>query len=87
MSYRLHPLYKLAREASGQPINWDNPPELTRLQQEIRLDYMEKMETFNLIGIVVDKDEQADWMETLNDITAQPVQMLTYDEALGGGRN
>jgi hypothetical protein len=87
MSYRTHPLYKLAREASGQPINWDNPPELTRLQQEMRLDYMEKMETFNLIDIVVDKEEQADWMETLNDIIAQPEQKLTYDEALGGGRN
>jgi hypothetical protein len=48
---------------------------------------MEKMETFNLIGTVVSKDEQANWMETLNDITAQPVQMLTYDGALGQGRN
>lgn len=85
-NYRTHPLYKLAREVSGQPINWDNP-ELARLQQETRLDYMEKMETFNLIGIVVDKEEQADWMETLNDIIAQPERKLTYDAALGEGRH
>jgi hypothetical protein len=86
MSYRLHPLYKLARKVSGQPINWDNP-ELARLQQETRLDYMEEMKTFDLIGTVVSKDEQDNWMKTLNDITAQPVQILTYDEALGGGRH
>jgi hypothetical protein len=86
MTYRTHPLYKLAREVSGQPINWDNAP-VARLQQEMRIDYVEQMETFNLIGMVVGKDDQADWMETLNDIIAQPVQMLTYDAMLGEGRH
>jgi hypothetical protein len=52
----------------------------------MRVDYVEKMETFNLIGMTVGKDDQADWMETLNDITAQPERKLTYDQALGQGR-
>ena len=86
MSYRTHPLYQRARVIAGQPIDWDNLP-LARLQYEMRVDYVEQMETFNLIGTVVGKDESADWMETLNDIIAQPVQKLTYDGALGGGRN
>jgi hypothetical protein len=85
MSYRTHPLYGLARAVSGQPINWDNP-QVARLQQEMRVDYVEQMETFNLIGMTVGKDDQADWMETLNDIIAQPVQKITYDEVLGQGR-
>lgn len=85
MSYRTHPLYQLARTVSGQPINWDNP-QVARLQQEMRVDYVEQMETFNLIGMTVGKDDQADWMETLNDIIAQPEQKLTYDAALGEGR-
>jgi hypothetical protein len=85
MSYRTHPLYCLARVVSSQPINWDNP-QVVRLQQEMRVDFVRQMETFNLIGITVGKDDQADWMETLNDITAQPERKLTYDQALGQGR-
>ena len=85
MSYRLHPLYKLAREVSGQPINWSNP-QLARLQQEMRLDYMEQMPTCDLIGTVLDAEESVDWMTTLIDIIAQPEQTLSLDDALGQSR-
>jgi hypothetical protein len=85
MSYRTHPLYSLARAVSGQPINWDNLP-LALLQYEMRVDYVEKMSTDNLIKMVVGVDDFVDWTETLTDIIAQPVQQLTYDAALGEGR-
>ena len=86
MNYRTHPLYVLARAVSGQPINWDNP-QVARLQQEMRVDYVEQMDTPNLIGMTVGKDDRLDWADTLDDITLLPEQRLTYDEALGGGRN
>jgi hypothetical protein len=86
MSYRLHPLYKLAREVSSQPIDWSNPP-LARLQQEMRLDYMEHMHTLDLICTVVeDADTGVGWIQTLTDIKAQPQQRLSLDTALGEGR-
>ncbi len=85
MSYRTHPLYSLARAVSGQPINWDNP-QVAILQHEMRVDYVEKMETFNLISMVVGKDDSADWIGTLNDIIAQPVRVLDLEDALGQGR-
>ena len=84
---RTHPLYKLARDVAGQPIDWDNPT-LARLQYEMRVDYVEHMPTFNLISTVIrDEDEATDWMMALTEIQAQPEQALSLDDALGQGRN
>ncbi len=84
---RTDPLYKLARDVAGQPIDWDNP-KLARLQHEMRIDYVAHMPTLNLISTVVrDEDEATDWMMALTEIQAQPEQALSLDDALGQGRN
>lgn len=87
MNYRLHPLYRLAREVGGQEIDWDNP-KLARLQYEMRVDYVEQMLTQDLIGtVVVDVDESVDWSNTLADIHGQPELASDYELALGQGRH
>jgi hypothetical protein len=86
VSYRTHPLYKLAREVSGQPINWDNP-QLVRLQQETRLDYMKQMHTLDLICTVVDDREiGTSWIKDLTAINALPTYFPSLDMALGQER-
>lgn len=86
-NFRTHPLYQRAREVAGQPIDWDNPT-LARLQYEMRVDYVEHMPTLNLISTVMrEHDDTVAWMMTLTEIMAQPEQVLSYDDALGQGRN
>jgi hypothetical protein len=85
-NYRTHPLYKLAREVSGQPINWDNPG-LAHLQHEMRVDYVEHMPTLNLISTVLrDEEDVVDWSMTLAQINSLVEQVLDLDMALGQGR-
>jgi hypothetical protein len=94
MSYRLHPLYRLAREVSQGEIDWDNP-QLARLQQEMRIDYVEKMPTLDLITTVVHEQEAESWMMTLTEIMAQPDNQVrtgipafdNLDDHLGQSRN
>ena len=83
---RTDPMYKLAREVAGQPIDWDNPV-LARLQYEMRIDYVEHMPTFNLISTVIkDHDDAVSWMMTLTEIMAQSERVPDLDDALGQGR-
>jgi hypothetical protein len=93
-NYRTHSLYRLAQKVSAQPIDWDNP-QLAHLQQEMRVDYTEKMSTDNLIKMVCGIDDFVDWTETLTDILAQPEltpaadtagRIFDLDNALGQGR-
>jgi hypothetical protein len=86
MSYRLHPLYQLAREVSAQPIDWDNP-KLARLQYEMRHDFTEQTPTINLIAMTAGVEDAEDLLMLLTEIVALPEQVLTYDEALGQGRH
>ena len=61
---------------------------LHSLYKLARLDYMERMHTLDLICTVVhDKQDGTDWIKTLTEIKALPAQVLTYDAALGQGRN
>ena len=85
MSYRMHPLYQLARELSSQEIVWDNL-QLAKLQHEMRVDYVEQMPTPDLIQTVVAPDDSRSWMDTLYDIRTQSEQGSFYDAALGQGR-
>ncbi len=62
--------YELARKISHQPIHWDNP-EIARLQHEVRLHYVEKISTFDLIGIVArDEEDFLAFVTTLTQIQA-----------------
>lgn len=88
---RTDPLYKLARDVAGQPIDWDNPV-VALLQHEMHMDYVENMPTLNLIATVCrDEEDVVDWSMTLAQIQAQPEDRVRtgfpdLDDALGQGR-
>lgn len=84
--YRTHPLYQRALEVGGQPIDWSNPT-VARLQYEMRHDFTEQTPTINLIAMTTGVEDAEDLLMALTEIVALPEQVLTYDEALGDGRN
>jgi hypothetical protein len=92
MTYRTHPLYKRAQRVSGQPIAWENP-DLVRLQYDMRHDFTEKTPTINLIAMTAGVEDAQDLIMALTEIVALPEQgsshepVMTYDAALGEGRN
>lgn len=85
-NYRTHPLYRHAREVGGQPIDWTNPT-VARLQYEMRHDFTEQTPTINLIAMTAGVEDAEDLLMALTEIVALPEQVLSYDDALGQGRN
>lgn len=93
--YRNHRLYKMTRSLSGRPLNWDDP-DLVRLQQEMRLDFMEATPTINVISMTAGIEDAQALIQTLTEITTDPEGALeryteekdkAWDAALGEGRH
>ena len=84
---RNDPLYRLARDVARGDMAWDDHA-VARLQHEMRIDYVEHMPSLDLISTVLcDEEDVVDWSMTLAQIQSLDEQVLSYDAALGEGRN